>query len=55
MSTVLTKARRVVASNGTVGRLRGGGGAGPGERGGGGGGTMTILFDERATKENGGN
>lgn len=29
MSTVLTKARRVVASDGTVGRLRGGGGAGP--------------------------
>lgn len=27
MSTVLTKARRVVASYGTVGRLRGGGGA----------------------------
>lgn len=32
MSTVLTKARRVVASNGTVGRSRGGSGAGPGGR-----------------------
>lgn len=32
MSTVLTKARRVVTSDGTVGCLRGGSGAGPGER-----------------------
>lgn len=32
MSTMLTKARRVVASNGTVGRSRGGSGAGPGGR-----------------------
>lgn len=32
MSTVLTKARRVVASNGTVGRSSDGSGAGPGGR-----------------------
>lgn len=49
ISTVLTKARRVVASNGMVERSRGGSGLGGRSR------TMTILFDEWATKENGGN